>query len=167
MNVLKKITLVLLMVTSMIPIYSFASEKQDIDDIKTLLSEYELSVNNYDTNPDIATNIWQTTGDSSFIHPRGHEHGWKNIEDNFYQKTMVDTFVSRKLELVGEPDIHIYGNTAVVEFYWIFHAKFRSDNTPAVTKGRESQVLVKTDGDWKIVQVHYSNMPVTGAKEGF
>ena len=40
-------------------------------------------------------------------------------------------------------------------------------NTDIITNGRESQTLIKVDDKWKIAHVHYSNMPVTGDKEGF
>lgn len=165
MTVFKKATLLFLSLFFISP--AFATQHHDMTQIKDVIAKYETSVNRYDVAPELAEEIWQTTSDSSYIHPRGHEKGWTNIKNNFYQKTMVDTFVTRKLELVGEPDIHLYGNTAVVEFYWIFHANFRKDNTPIITKGRETQVMVKMNNQWKIVHVHYSSMPVSGDRQGF
>ena len=166
MTLFKKLTLLIFSLLFVFPLLASASNN-DLTQIKNVITKYEASVNHYDTNPSLADDVWQTTSDSSYIHPRGHEKGWVNIKNNFYQKTMVDTFVTRKLELVNEPDIHIYGNTAVVEFYWIFHAKFRKDNSPIITKGRETQVMVKMNNHWKIVHVHYSSRPVGGDKQGF
>jgi ketosteroid isomerase-like protein len=61
----------------------------------------------------------------------------------------------------------MYGDTAWAEFYWDFVAKFRKDGSPLKTQGRETQVYRKDNQGWRIVHVHYSNMPVTGEREGF
>ncbi|QIZ50512.1 nuclear transport factor 2 family protein [Dickeya zeae] len=166
MNFFKKSVIMLGIFLFIFPAYSVVLNN-DLLSIKSVIKKYESSINDYDKSPRVAEGIWQQTPESTYIHPRGHEKGWDNIKNNFYQKTMVDTFISRNLHLVGKPDIHIYGNTAVIEFYWIFHAKFRKDNTQIITKGRETQVMVKTNGNWKIVHIHYSNMPVDGDRKGF
>lgn len=54
------------------------------------------------------------------------------------------------------------------EFYWVFDAIFSGENPQEIqTKGREKQVVKKFGDEWKLVHVHYSNMPVTGEREGF
>src|SRR4051812_7742265 len=45
------------------------------------------------------------------------------------------------------------------EFNWEFNAML-ANNQPMTTKGRETQVLKKTDKGWRIVHVHYS-APIT------
>ncbi|MBR1859401.1 MAG: DUF3225 domain-containing protein [Selenomonadaceae bacterium] len=79
---------------------------------------------------------------------------------------MGETFSKRELQ-IQDVYIEIYGDTAVVVFYWDFPAVFRKDGSNITTHGRESQVLRRTKDGWKIVHVHYSNMPVTGDKQGF
>lgn len=60
-----------------------------------------------------------------------------------------------------------YGDTAWSEFYWDFAAKLRKDGSPLVTHGRETQIYRKEQARWRLVHVHYSGMPVTGAGQGF
>ena len=41
--------------------------------------------------------LWLTSQDATFIHPRGHERGWGEIQRNFYEGTMGAFFTERKL----------------------------------------------------------------------
>lgn len=132
--------------------------------IRNLLATYAESIKT--ANPDMAVDIWQMTEQTTYIHPRGNEYGWNAIKTNFYGKTMGERFTQRELQ-IHDIHINIYGDTAVVVFFWDFPAVFRSDGTHITTHGRETQVLRKMDGSWKIVHIHYSNMPVTGNKQGF
>lgn len=101
------------------------------------------------------------------IHLRGSEHGWDEIAASFYGETMGATFSQRSLRLDGEPRITVYSGAAVVELEWTFVA-MRVDNGEELrTEGRESQVFVPLGDDWKLVHVHYSGPPVTGAGQGF
>ena len=115
----------------------------------------------------IAESIWLTAPEASFIHPRGHEHGWDQIVANFYKGTMADQLSNRHLSLANEPTMNVFGDAAVVEFNWDFRAVFRHDGHPLHTTGRESQVWTRTSEGWRLVHVHYSGPPKTGAREGF
>ena len=137
---------------------------EDIAAIKNIIQEYADSVTNYDLQK--AASIWQTDEHTSFIHPRGTEYGWEAIKKNFYGTTMHDKFSSRHL-YPRNISVQVYGDTAVSVFFWDFPAVFRSDGTEVTTHGRETQVYHRSGNGWKIVQVHYSPMPVTGAKAGF
>lgn len=79
---------------------------------------------------------------------------------------MGDMFSARKL-VPRDISITVFGNAAYAEFYWAFDATFRQNGEPLHTEGRESQMLVRVGGVWRIVKVHYSNMPVTDEGEGF
>ena len=135
--------------------------------IKKILGEYIKSI--IECNYDLPRRIWTTHGSPTFIHPRGHEKGWNEIENNFYRKTMYEMFKNRLLKITGEPEIRIYrDNTSVVEFYWDFVASFQDSGEEIHTTGRESQVLIKQDdGEWKIEHIHYSRPPATHKNEGF
>jgi len=116
---------------------------------------------------ELGKTLWDNSDQASFIHPRGNEHGWDEIAKNFYGITMGATFSQRSLHLDGEPRFYLYDGVAIVEFAWTFVA-VRVDNGETLrTAGRESQVFVPIDGDWKLVHVHYSGPPVTGAGQGF
>ena len=138
--------------------------EQDEKAIHQVIQSYAKSIDNLDLK--LAEKIWQTNDKTSYIHPRGNEYGWKAVKENFYGKTMGETFSQRKL-LIKEINIQVYGETAVAVFYWDFPAVFRQDGEAVTTHGRETQVLHRTADGWKIVHVHYSNMPVTGDKQGF
>lgn len=112
--------------------------------------------------PELAEQVWDTAPETSFIHPRGHERGWEAIRDNFYTKTMANTFSRRELRLTGEPVVHLYGDAAVAEFDWEFTATRCADNGERHTSGRESQIYVRRPGrGWRLVHVHYSGPAAT------
>lgn len=138
----------------------------DIDvPLRRKLDIYLASIDAADA--ELAKTVWDTSDQATFIHPRGNEHGWDEIAKNFYGITMGATFSQRSLRLDGEPRIAVYDGVAIVEFEWTFVA-LRVDNGEQLrTTGRESQVFVPIDGDWKLVHVHYSGPPVTGAGQGF
>ncbi|MBE8971300.1 nuclear transport factor 2 family protein [Nostocales cyanobacterium LEGE 12452] len=132
--------------------------------IDRLLDNYTRSINAADTT--IARSLFSSKQALSFIHPRGHEKGWLQIRDNFYVGTM-GLLTGRKL-VITESAVHqLDKNNAWVEFYWDFHATLKAGNQPLHTKGRESQLLVKENEDWKIVHIHYSGLPVSGNGQGF
>ena len=136
-----------------------------IEEIKHLIHKYVISIDKADIR--LAADIWLDSPKTSFIHPKGHEHGFEEIKKNFYMKTMNDNFSERKLN-IHDLSIYIYENAAIAEFYWNFKAKFRSDGNALETSGRETQVYCKDDqAQWKLVHVHYSGMPVAGEREGF
>jgi ketosteroid isomerase-like protein len=132
--------------------------------IHRLIAKYAQSVDTADVK--LAAELWSNTGDVSFIHPRGHEHGWDGVRVNVYEKAMGESFSERKLS-VHDIAIRLYGDAAWAEFDWDFVAKFRNDGKPLKTQGRETQVYHKGSRGWEIVHVHYSGMPVTGKREGF
>jgi ketosteroid isomerase-like protein len=114
-----------------------------------------------------AGEVWLQSSDVSFIHPRGHERGWEEIQRNFYENTMEAFFSGRKLQ-VSDVSVKIFGDAAVAEFYWHFVAKLKKDGSQVETRGRETQVYARTaPKQWRLVHVHYSGMPVTGEAEGF
>lgn len=134
-----------------------SAAKQELFNILDL---YRRSIIHAD-DPALAEQVWANTQDVSFTHPRGHASGWQQIKQNFYGKTMGETFSSRELTLVGTPAIRLYGDAAVVEFQWDFVATVRADGSQRHTTGRESQVYVKRPEGWRLVHVHYSGPATT------
>jgi ketosteroid isomerase-like protein len=132
------------------------SEENDYVKINELLENYKRSINNADTV--LAKTFWHTSSDVSFIHPNGHEKGWEGIKKGIYE--MFGTrFTTRDLKSYDET-ITLYGDMAILEFYWVFDAILAGDNpVPIQTKGRETQVLKKFGETWRIVHIHYSGMP--------
>lgn len=140
------------------------TKSKDVKEIEQVIKNYAQSIDTIDIG--LAEKIWQTNEQTTFIHPRGTEVGWEAVKNNFYKEVMGQTFSKRQLN-IHDVNIQVYGNSAVAMFTWDFPAIFRTDGTPITTYGRESQVYKKTADGWRIVHVHYSNMPVTGAKKGF
>jgi hypothetical protein len=111
----------------------------------------------------LASRLWAHTGEVSFIYPRGHEYGWKGVKKiiAFFR----DNFTTRKLSFYNLKSA-VYNDFAWVEFYWVFDATMKMNDTPVQTRGRETQVWRKIDREWRLVHVHYSGMPVTGPDQG-
>ncbi|HEY1497682.1 MAG TPA: nuclear transport factor 2 family protein [Candidatus Solibacter sp.] len=141
------------------------AEKQSATQIRQLIDTYMQAVDAAD--PDLAAKVFLTTSDASFINPVGHERGWKQIADEVFVHLMGQTFSRRSLKASGEPVIHVYGDAAVAEFDWDFHATLRKDGSPVRTTGRESQFYVKfPDEGWRLVHVHYSGPAVPPPSSG-
>ncbi|TWT84925.1 SMP-30/Gluconolaconase/LRE-like region [Planctomycetes bacterium CA13] len=140
------------------------SEKDaEVDAIKGQIAKYLRSVDDADTQ--LASEVWLSSPEVSFIQPRGHQHGWKQVKRSFYEQTMGGNFSERTLRIIGDVSVHVYGDTAWAEFYWDFKAKFEEDGKTLNTKGRETQIFRKVAGDWRLVHVHYSGMPVKGEEK--
>jgi ketosteroid isomerase-like protein len=131
--------------------------------VQEVIEQYVMSVNRLDTEK--AKTLWLEDPKISFIHPRGHETGLEQIIRLFYQETM-GKFSQRKLMPYNE-SITIVGDAALVVFYWKFDATFAHDNSPHHTEGRETQIMIKVDNEWKLMHIHYSGLPVSGDREGF
>jgi ketosteroid isomerase-like protein len=106
----------------------------------------------------IASEVWLTSPDVSFISPAGHQHGWEEVKKVY--EYFGSAFSERKLT-VRDVSVHTYRDSAWAEFYWHFEAKQRSDGLAFQTNGRETQVYRKVGDRWALVHVHYSGMPTT------
>ena len=133
--------------------------------IRSLMNTYMQAVDAAD--PAIAAKVFLTTPDASFINPVGHERGWDQIANEVFVRLMGQTFSKRDLKASTEPVIHVYGDAAVAEFDWDFHATLRKDGSPVHTTGRESQFYVRfPDKGWRLVHVHYSGPAVPPPSNG-
>jgi len=125
-------------------------------EIQRLVAKYAHSIDTADAA--LGGEVWSTTPDVTFIHPRGHEHGWEEIQRNIYG-FFGRTFSERKL-VPRDVSVRVWDDAAIAEFYWVFDAKLKS-GAAIQTKGRESQVYRKFGRRrWALVHVHYSGMPV-------
>lgn len=136
----------------------------DDNEIMQLVAKYARSIDQADTA--LAAQVWLDSSEVSFIHPLGHEHGFAQIKEHVYRHLMGETFSERKLS-PRDVSVHVHGDSAWVEFYWDFVAKFRKDGSAITTHGRETQVYWKMPNGWRLVHVHYSGMPVTQPGQGF
>jgi len=139
-------------------------ESSDAAQIKELVGKYAHSIDTCDTT--LAAQVWLDSPDATFIHPLGHEHGFAQIKQDIYEKLFGQMFSERKLT-AHDITVDVSSDSAVVEFYWDFAAKFRKDGSPLATRGRETQVYYKRDGTWHLAHVHYSGMPAAIQREGF
>ena len=106
---------------------------------------------------DLASQVWRTSAEVSFIHPAGHAHGWEEVKGIY--SFFGSAFSERKLT-VRDVAVHVNGDSAWAEFYWHFVAKTK-DGSPIETDGRESQVYEKAGNRWELVHVHYSGAPMS------
>lgn len=132
----------------------------DKSEITAQIARYAKSVDDLDLN--LAAQVWWDSPEVSFIHPLGHDHGFDEIKQDIYTKIMGGQFSERHLS-PRDIVIHLYGDSAVAEFYWDFHATMKKDGSPVTTHGRESQIYERKLGGWRLVHVHYSPMPAVGS----
>jgi len=144
------------MVSVAAPAISQTPADSDTQVIEGLISDYAKSVSLADTA--LAERLWQNADSVTFIHPLGHERGWPAIKKNVYEDLMGALFSVRDLK-IERPSIHVSGNSGWSEFYWTFNATLKENGSPVVTRGRETQIYQRENGQWRIVHVHYSGMP--------
>jgi ketosteroid isomerase-like protein len=138
---------------------SFSQNNQaDTAVIKALIVKYAESIDAGDASS--GSKLFSHSPEVSFIQPRGHQHGWNEINSQIYD-FFAKTFSKRNLTIFNE-HVTVYDKVAWAEFYWVFDAIFKQGNRPMQTKGRETQIWKKNGNDWRLVHVHYSNMPVIG-----
>jgi SnoaL-like domain len=118
---------------------------------------YSQAINKADTV--LASKLWSPTAEISLISPQGTEYGWQGIK-KIYQ-VFKDNFTSRKLSF-SDLKFAYYGDISWLTFSWTFDATLKTNNTPVQTKGRETQIWRKINYEWRLVHIHYSEIPVTG-----
>jgi ketosteroid isomerase-like protein len=126
------------------------------DAIRQQITKYTTALDLADI--DLASQVWRTSAEVSFIHPAGHAHGWKEVKDIY--NSFGSSFSERKLT-VRDISVHVNGETAWAEFYWHFVAKQSKDGSVVQTDGRETQIYEKAGNRWQLVHVHYSGPPMT------
>jgi hypothetical protein len=144
---------------------SYQANSQTVTDsllFNNLVAQYTLSIDQADTV--LGSDVWSHTDEVSFINPRGNEYGWNGVK-NIYNM-FKENFTTRKLSFY-DLKFADYGNVAWLEFYWVFDATLKINNSRVQTKGRETQIWRKVNLEWRLVHVHYSGMPVTGQGQGF
>jgi len=147
------------------PAYSQAEQKSlhvknslpDSVFFHSLVEGYAQAVDQADTV--LASKLWSPTAEISFIDPQGTKYGWKGIK-TIYQ-IFKDNFTSRKLSF-SDLKFAYYGDVSWLTFSWTFDSTLKTSNTPVQTKGRETQIWRKINYEWRLVHVHYSEIPVTG-----
>ena len=126
------------------------------DAIRRQIAKYTVALDAADV--DLASQVWRTSAEISFIHPAGHARGWEEVK-GFY-KFFGSSFSERKLT-VRDVSVHVNGETAWAEFYWHFAAKQTKDGSAVQTDGRETQIYEKAGNRWQLVHVHYSGSAKT------
>lgn len=91
----------------------------DVAAVNALVDTYAQSVNEAST--ELASQVWLTSDQVSFINPTLHEVGWEVIAQNIYEKAMGGMFSERKLA-PRDVAVHVFGDTAVARFSWVFDA---------------------------------------------
>jgi hypothetical protein len=164
------IDLILIFTSTLIlnnPAYSQAEQKSqpvknslsDSVFFHSLVARYARAIDEADTV--LASQVWSPTAEISCINPQGTENGWQEI-NNIY-KILKDKFSSRKLSF-SDIKFAYYGDVSWLTFNWTFDFTLKTNNSVVQTKGRETQIWRKINYEWRLVHVHYSEMPVTGRR---
>ncbi len=57
-----------------------------MEEVSLTIEKYRRSIETLDRS--LAEQVWADTPNISLIHPRGHEHTWAEVRENFYQNTI-------------------------------------------------------------------------------
>lgn len=89
------------------------------------------------------------TGFSSTQHMRLASLGELRKTFEYYQSKAPKVDYS-----ISDPCFKLYGNTAVLTFYWTVYFKNGKKKKPI--NGRGTHIYIKKNDDWKIVHEHFS-----------
>jgi ketosteroid isomerase-like protein len=142
---------------------SCGSSRHNADDTKAAADSIRQQIDRYmaaldAADIDLASQVWRTSADVSFIHPAGHARGWGEVKEIY--KFFGSSFSERRLT-VRDVSVHVNGEAAWAEFYWRFVAKRSNDGSAVQTEGRETQIYNKAGNRWQLVHVHYSGPAIT------
>ena len=127
------------------------------DDVKIreLVDQYAESINNADSI--LGYTLFAHTGNVSFVHSKGDEHNWEDINHHIY-KFLGDTYSKRKLKIDYEY-VWLLECASWVELYCTFDATSKKDNSNVQVKYRETQFWRKINDEWRLSAIHRSDMP--------
>src|SRR5438128_1428789 len=91
--------------------------KADEDAVRQQVAKYTQALDAGDMG--IASQVWLTTPEASFISPMGHSHGWEEVKKvyDFFNASFTDRNLT-----VRDISVDVHGNSAYVEFYWHYSA---------------------------------------------
>ncbi|MFR9603579.1 MAG: nuclear transport factor 2 family protein [Rikenellaceae bacterium] len=136
-------------------LYSDEKIDDEVEALRGRMNDYLSMVSDLDL--EIAKGLWATSGNISIITPRSQFFGFESIMNDFLIKAF-SSFQSRKLSSLSEV-INIYGDSANIQLYWNFDT-VDAKGEKRQGRGRESLIFSKCSGEWRLVHVHYSPMPL-------
>ena len=128
--------------------------EKDLENIKEIINKYCLAVKTQDK--DVVYNIFSKNKKCHLISVGTLYEGIDNIYQEFLG--LIKKIYS-KIELIKDEELKINlidDNTAVVIFKYHTDCILRENGEKFGINGVETQLLIKEDGNWKIVHIHYS-----------
>ena len=124
--------------------------------IEELVSQYVRTINEGDAA--LVDQIWMHDAHVSFIGPMGRFSTYQEIRDNLVVGIFGTHFTDKNLRKTSLMVNQSSPTTAWVEFEWEFDATRKSDGGHHHTLGRETQLMRKVDGAWKLEHIHYQGI---------
>ena len=128
--------------------------EKDIEDINETVNKYCLAVKTQDK--EIVYNIFSKNKKCLLISIGTVYEGIDSIYNDFLG--LIKKFYS-KIELIKDEELKINfidEKTAVIIFKYHTDCLLRENGEKFGINGVETQVLIKEEGSWKIVHIHYS-----------
>ena len=127
---------------------------KDIEQIKELINKYCLAVKTQDK--DIVDKIFSKNKKCNLISIATVFEGVDSIYENFLG--LIKKMYS-KIELIKDEELKINfisDTTAIIIFKYHTDCILRENGEKFGINGVETQLVIKEEGDWKIVHIHYS-----------
>ena len=127
---------------------------KDIQQIKELINKYCLAVKTQDK--DIVDKIFSKNKKCNLISIATVFEGVDSIYENFLG--LIKKMYS-KIELIKDEELKINfinETTAILIFKYHTDCILRENGEKFGINGVETQLVIKEEGDWKIVHIHYS-----------
>lgn len=127
----------------------------DIQLIKTVVSKYCDAI--HTQNREAFLSLWSGADSDTLISIAKKYCGAENIYSDFLIGGIQLAYSEIKLIADSEPQVNMIDEaTAVVVFEYHTECTRRDDGTPYGIQGIETQIMVKTGGNWRLRHVHYS-----------
>ena len=133
-----------------------AQSAADSTAIHQLVNDYVRTINTGDA--ELVNRIWMHDDHVSFIGPMGRFSTYNEIRDNFVIGIFATKFTDKNLRETSLRMNFTSPETAWVEFEWEFDATRKEDGGHHHTLGRETQIMRKVNGTWKLEHIHYQGI---------
>ncbi len=130
------------------------SREADERAILEVLEKYKETI--HTQNEDDFRKIWSQNRECTLISIRRAFHGLDSIVDDFLIDGIHKAYT--KIDLISESvSINlIEPDAAIIVFGYHTDSIRRESGEPYGIQGLETQVMIKEDGKWKLVHIHYS-----------
>lgn len=129
--------------------------KQDRREIATIVDQYRRAFAIVDM--DVFKATWDKDYEDIIYIPQERTQpvrGWADLEQYF--KSVEEAFEQVKVMTINDLSIDVLGDAAYAFFTYHFEAKVTGEDEPFAVDGRDTLIMHRKNGAWKVIHYHGS-----------